>query len=328
MWKRWKLFLPLFAPIGMLGFIMLTGIIGYMLIENYGFIDAVYMTIITIASVGFQEVHPLSNTGRIFTTLLILFNLGLFTYFITLLSRFFMDGEFNRRYKFVKMENAINKLQGHVIVCGFGRNGSECAQVLHNNKIPFVILEQKNDLPDDLSFEVPYFIKADATKDETLKDAGIQHAKALITTLPVDADNLFVVLTARQLNPAITIISRASQDTSVNKLKIAGANNVIMPDKIGGAHMATLVMIPDVVEFISLMTTRNNESFRVAELVVNKSTLLGELDLWKKSGCTILGVKFQNQYQLNPSSDYLIKQDERIIVMGSEEQISRAKSLL
>ncbi|HET9057515.1 MAG TPA: NAD-binding protein [Chitinophagaceae bacterium] len=328
MWKRWKLFLPLIVALSMLGVVVVVGVFGYILIENYNFLDAVYMTVITIASVGFQEVHPLSDMGRIFTTLLILINLGLFTYFITLLSRFFLDGEFNRRYKLVKMENAINKLQNHVIICGFGRNGRESAQVLYSNNIPYVVIEEKIEKPDDLNFEVPYFLKGDATKDEVLKEAGIEKARALIITLPVDADNLFVVLTARQLNPSLTIISRASQDTSVNKLKIAGANNVIMPDKIGGAHMAALVMIPDVVEFISLLTTKNNEAFRVAELIVNKSSRLGDLDVWNKTGCTILGVKNYNQYIINPEPGFSINKGERIIVMGSKTQINKAKELV
>ena len=328
MWKRWKLFLPLFVPIFMLGIVMVAGICGYIIIEDYNFLDAVYMTVITIASVGFHEVQPLDDAGKIFTTILILVNLGLFTYFITLLSRFFLDGEFVRRYKLVKMEKSIQQLHDHVIVCGFGRNGRESSHVLHTNNIPFVVLEQKNDLPDDLPFEVPFFIKGDATKDEALKEAGIEKACALIITLPVDADNLFVVLTARQLNPSIKIISRASQDSSVNKLKIAGADNVIMPDKIGGAHMATLVMIPDVMEFISLMTTKNNETFKVAELLVTKSISLGELNLWKNTGCTILGIKNHNHYSLNPSSDYFLNEGERLIVMGSEEQINKAKEMI
>jgi voltage-gated potassium channel len=171
-------------------------------------------------------------------------------------------------------------------------------------------------------------MKGDATKDATLRDAGIEKARALIITLPVDADNLFVVLTARQINPNLTIISRASQDTSVNKLKIAGANNVIMPDKIGGAHMASLVMIPDVVEFISLLTLKNNQAFKVAELEIKHAIPIGELDLWRKTGCTILGVKNKEHYNLNPSADFVINSEERLIVMGSEEQIGKAKTLL
>jgi voltage-gated potassium channel len=227
------------------------GTAGYMLIENYHFLEALYMTVITVGSVGFNEVHPLSNAGRIFTIILIVLNVGLFTYFVSLLTRYFFDLDFIKQYKKIKMENSIHHLKDHVIICGFGRNGKESAQILHDNKISFVVIEEKNELPADLNFKVPYFIKGDATKDEVMMEAGIKNARAVITTLPVDPDNLFVVLTARQLNPDIKLISRASQDTSVNKLKIAGANNVIMPDKIGGAHMATLVMLPDVVEMLS-----------------------------------------------------------------------------
>ena len=227
------------------------------------------------------------------------------------------------------MENSIQQLKQHVIICGFGRNGKESAQVLHNNKIPFVVLEEKNELEKDLEFDVTHFMKGDATKDEVLLEAGIKNARALIITLPVDADNLFVVLTAKQLNPGIKIISRASQDTSVKKLKIAGADNVIMPDKIGGAHMATLVMLPDVVEMLSIMSTQSNELFRVAEVQASKHISLGELNLWSKTNCTILGIKTQgNQYIVNPNAGYQITPGDRLIVMGSDVEIENAKNLV
>jgi voltage-gated potassium channel len=287
------------------------------------------MTVITISTVGFAEVKPLSEAGRIFTIFLILVNLGLFTYFVTLLTRFFSDGEFSKLYKQIKMENSINQLRQHVIICGFGRNGKESAQILFNNKIPFVVLEEKNELENDLEFSVTHFMKGDATKDEVLLEAGIKNARALITSLPVDADNLFVVLTAKQLNPALKVISRASQDSSVQKLKIAGADNVIMPDKIGGAHMATLVMLPDVVEMLSILSTQNNDEFRVAEIQSSKKITLGELDMWSKTNCTILGIKNTvNNYTINPGASYQINPGERLIVMGSDEQIEKAKKLL
>ena len=327
--KRLQLFKGLLQPLLLLNGLILAGTIGYMLIEKYSFLEGLFMTVITIASVGFNEVRPLSEAGQIFTILLILVNLGLFTYFITLLSRYFFDMELVKKYKMIKMENSIQKLQNHVIICGFGRNGKESAQVLHDNKIPFVVLESKADLDTDLPYEVKYFLKGDATKDETLLEAGINNAKAIIITLPVDADNLFVVLTAKQLNPKITIISRASQDSSIKKLKIAGASNVIMPDKIGGAHMATLVMLPDVVELISIMSTKNNADFRVAELKTQKSIALDELDLWKKSNCTILGIKdATGHYTINPSSSYQINPGQSMIVMGSDAQIEQAKKLV
>jgi voltage-gated potassium channel len=287
-----------------------------------------YMTVITVGTVGFMEVAPLSTAGRVFTIFIILINIGAFTFFVTFITRYLLDGEFIRQYKRLKMDTSIQQLSNHVIVCGFGRNGTECAQVLHENQIPFVVVEEKNELPQDLHFEVKFFMKGDATKDEVLKEAGIERARAIIATMPIDADNLFMVLTARQLNPAITIISRASQDSSVNKLRIAGANNVIMPDKIGGAHMATLVMIPDVVELLSLMTTRNNSDFKVAEIMATRAATLGNLNLWKQCGCTLLGIKNHNNYTLNPSPDYFLNIGERLIIMGSEQQIENAKELV
>ncbi len=327
--KRLKLFSRLILPTGMLVLIILFGTVGYMIVESFGFLEALYMTVITISTVGFAEVKPLSESGRLFTIFLILVNLGLFTYFVTLLTRFFSDGEFTKVYKQIKMENSIQQLQQHVIICGFGRNGKESAQILFNNNIPFVVLEEKNELETDLDFDVAYFMKGDATKDEVLLEAGIKKARALITSLPVDADNLFVVLTAKQLNPKLKVISRASQDSSVKKLKIAGADNVIMPDKIGGAHMATLVILPDVVEMLSIMSTQNTDQFRVAEIQSNKNITLGELDMWSKTNCTILGIKNpDNHYTINPPASYLINPGERLIVMGSDEQIEKAKKLL
>jgi voltage-gated potassium channel len=327
--KNIHLFSRLLLPVLMLLFTILFGAAGYIIIEGYGFLEALYMSVITISTVGFSEVKPLSEAGRIFTIFLILLNLGLFTYFITLITRFFSDGEFIKLYKQIKMENSIQQLKQHVIICGFGRNGKESAQILCNNKIPFVVLEEKNELEKDIEFEVPYFMKGDATKDEVLLEAGIKNARALIITLPIDADNVFVVLTAKQLNPAIKIISRASQDSSVKKLKIAGADNVIMPDKIGGAHMATLVMLPDVVEMLSIMSTQSNELFRVAEIGANKNISLGQLDMWNKTNCTILGIKTEgNHYTVNPDAACQIKPGDRLIVMGSDVQIENAKKLV
>jgi len=327
--KRWRLFSRLILPVAMLLLTILFGTAGYMVIEHFNFLEALYMTVITISTVGFTEVKPLSDTGRIFTIFLILVNLGLFTYFVTLLTRFFSDGEFIKLYKQIKMENSIQQLKEHVIICGFGRNGKESAQILFNNKIPFVVLEEKNELEKDIEFDVLHFMKGDATKDEVLLEAGIKNARALITSLPVDADNLFVVLTAKQLNPNLKVISRASQDSSVKKLKIAGADNVIMPDKIGGAHMATLVMLPDVVEMLSIMSTQSNELFRVAEVEASKLISLGEIDMWSKTNCTILGIKTDgNQYTINPNAGYQVKPGDRLIVMGSDAQIENAKKLV
>jgi voltage-gated potassium channel len=322
-------FSKLLRPIGLMLIAVLFGVLGYMIIEGYSFLEAIYMTTITVGGVGYGEVKPLSDAGRIFTIFLIVINLGLFTYFITLLTRFFTDGEFIKMYKKNKMDKQIASLQGHVIICGFGRNGKESAQVLHNNNIPFVVVDDKFDPAEFDEFPLPFFVKGDATRDEVLLEAGIAKAQSLITCLPLDASNLFVVLTAKQLCPGVLVVSRASQDSSVSKLKIAGAANVIMPEKVGGAQMATLVMLPDAVELLSHISTRNNEQFRVTELTASKSAHLGDLDLWSKTGCTVLGIKnTDGSYSLNPTPADMIEAGERVIVMGSDEQIEGAKGML
>ncbi len=287
------------------------------------------MTVITLATVGFTEVHPLSNAGRIFTTILILANIGTFTYFITMLSAYFLDGEFAATYKLYKMKNSINELNGHVILCGFGRNGREAAKIFHQNRKDFVVIEKLESRKDDLSFAVDFILESDATRDETLLEAGIMKASALVTTLPEDADNLYVVLTARELNPNLKIISRASNDSSVKKLKTAGASNVIMPDKIGGAHMATLVLSPDVKEFVDIMATQNSEQFTIAEIVSGTTISLAELNCWKNTGATILGIKkTDGEYALNPLPNTILQPGNRLIVMGAKEQLNKVQELV
>ncbi|MFI5134577.1 MAG: potassium channel family protein, partial [Chitinophagales bacterium] len=238
--------------------IVLFGTIGYMLVQNFSFLDSLYMTVITISTVGFAEVHDLTPEGRWFTILLIILNLSLLTFFVSYITRYFLDGNFQAFYKRYRMNRSINHLSNHVIICGFGRNGKAASQLIMKNNIPVVIIE-KHDPKTDEELDLRYYLHADATRDETLKEAGIDHARALVTTLPDDADNLFIVLTARELNSSIRIISRASNDSSIRKLKTAGANDVIMPDKIGGIHMANLVVNPDVKEFIDYMSAQESE---------------------------------------------------------------------
>jgi voltage-gated potassium channel len=326
-WYRLLILKKLLLPLFMLLFLVLAGTTGYMFIEQYTFLEAVYMTVITVASIGYNEVKPLSDAGRVFTIFLIILNLGILTLFITMITRFFVDGDFTRQYKLYKMHNTIQHLHNHVIICGYGRNGREAAHVLNSNKIPFVVVEEK-ELDDESEFAHMHFMKGNATNDDILIEAGLEKAKALIITLPNDADNLFVVLTAKQYNPVIKIISRASKDSSVTKLKVAGATNVIMPDKIGGAYMATMVMNPDVMELLSLISIRNNDSFRLQELEVNTQNSLGNADIWKNTGCTVLGLKKQKDYFLNPSAELVLEKGDRLIVMGSDHQIELVKNFI
>jgi voltage-gated potassium channel len=313
----------LIKPISLFLLVLLFGILGYIFIENYSLLEAVYMTVITLSTVGYSEVKPLSDEGRIFTTILIITNLGLFTYFIAIITRYFLDGDFLKDYKLFIMTDKIEQLQNHVILCGLGRNGKAAAETLLHSNIPFVVIESHAEKIEKSNMPISCFILADATTDEALIEAGIHKARALIITLPDDSDNLYTVLTARELNKKLLIVTRASKDSSVRKLKIAGANNVLMPDKLGGAHMATLVASPDVKEFIDLISSQSSSDFMIKEIVVNKEIELRKVDCWIRTGATVLGIKKDdNQYILNPQPELTVQQGWRLIVMGSEVQLT------
>jgi voltage-gated potassium channel len=223
-----------------------------------------------------------------------------------------------------------------VIICGYGRNGRQAAQILKKHNQRFVVIEKNAEITSAMTHEYSdLVISGDATLDETLMKAGILRAKAIITTLPADADNLFIVLTARNLSASLTIISRASEDNSDRKLKIAGANNVIMPDKVGGAHMASLVMKPDVVEFVDYIVGQGGDSINLEEITFEnvpehlRNHTLKDLEIRNKSGANIIGFKTATgEYIINPSADTKIIHDAKIFVLGTSEQIMRLKELL
>lgn len=306
--------------------LMFTGTAGYMLLEQYSFLNALYMTVITLASVGYAETIPLSDVGKVFTMLLILTNLAILTYVITKVSRFLFDGEFHKLYKHLSMQKKIDLLKDHVIVCGCGQNGLEAIKELKKTHIPFVAID-KNEKSTIEEFD--YHIFDDATKDEVLIKAGIMHAKHILITTPNDADNMFVVLVAKELNPDIIVICRATKDTSVKKLKTAGATNVIMPDKLGGVHMANLVLFPDVKEFIDVMSTYQNNGCAISELTPLRSQSLQAINSWHVCGATILGIKQKSgEYIINPAPDYSIQLSDRIIAIGSKTQLEDLKKII
>lgn len=328
-------FSRLYIPFVLIAMIICIGIVGFMIIENYKFLDAFYMTIITVATVGFQEVHPLTEAGRVFTAFLIITSFGTFAYAVTSISQYVIDGEFNQYFKNYKVNAAIEKLENHVIICGFGRNGKQAAHVLKKHNTRFVVIEQKKDIVGAINHQYADLVmEGDATLDEVLLKAGILKAKALITTLPIDADNLFIVLSAKTLNSKLTIISRASEDNTDKKLKIAGANNVIMPDKLGGAHMASLVMKPDVMEFVDYITGQGGDNIRLEEITFDnlpqayQNKTIRDLEIRNKSGANIIGFKTAaGDYVINPSADTKIIPDAKLFVLGTNEQIGKLKEL-
>lgn len=306
-----------------------------MTIEDFNFLDALYMSVITIATVGFGETNPLSDAGRIFTIFLIISNLGIFAYALSLITSILIQGDFFENYKSNKMKQQIAKLNNHVILCGYGRTGKEAAEILNRKKIPFVVIESRKELNDDLQANgVLWYLNEDATKDEALEDAGIKKARGLITTLPDDADNVYVVLTAREINNEMTIISRASTDSSVKKLKRAGASNVIMPDKIGGAHMASLITQPDVKEFLDIISGQG-EGVQLEEIEFEKITkqlpgkTIAALNLRHKTGINVIGIKnTDGTYTVNPDISMPINPASKLIILGTSEQMKELSNLL
>ncbi len=312
---------------------MCIGVIGYRYISGYEWIDAIYMTVITITTVGFAEVSPLDTASKIFTIFLILASVVIVGYAIAIITEYILSKNNFEDIKQRKMQKKIDAMSNHIIICGFGRNGKQAARKLLAYKKPFVIIERNKEILEKFKEDDIPFVLGNANEDEVLFEAGIEKASTLISALPSDADNLFVVLSARQINKEMCIISRASQETSYKKLKLAGANNVILPDRIGGDHMASLVVIPDLVEFIDNLGIVGEQNINVEEIKVEQlydpkvAKTIRELDLRRKTGCTVIGFKDENgEYLVNPEADTKLVAGSKIIVLGRPEQIETLNS--
>jgi len=324
----------IYTAVLMLLLVILIGVFGFKMLSGYTWIDAIYMTVITVTTVGFGEVQPLDTQSKIFTVFLILASIVIVGYAISIITEYILSKSNYEELKQKKMQKKIDSLKNHIIICGYGRNGSQAAKKLIAYEKDFVVIEKDKEIIDKFQSELVSFIQGNANEDEILLQAGIDRASTLISALPNDADNLFVVLSARQINKNLTIISRASQQTSYNKLKLAGANNVILPDMIGGDHMASLVVVPDLIEFIDNLSIVGKANINIEEIAVEKlynpSTIktLRDLDLRKNTGCNVIGFKDgQGDYIVNPEADIELVPKSKIIVLGRPEQIKKLNSL-
>ncbi|WP_299338064.1 TrkA family potassium uptake protein [uncultured Psychroserpens sp.] len=324
----------IYTAVILLVVLLIIGVVGFRLISDYSWIDALYMTVITVTTVGFGEVHPLDDTSKIFTVFLILTSVVILGYAIKVITEYILSKNDFEELKLKKMQKKIDSFNDHIIICGYGRNGKQAAKKLNAYNKPFVVIEKSKELIDKYEDEDISFVHGNANEDEILIQAGIERASTLISALPNDADNLFVVLSARQINGKMSIISRASQETSYQKLKLAGANNVILPDRIGGDHMASLVVVPDLIEFIDNLSIVGKANINIEEIAVeklfttSKIETLRHLDLRKKTGCTVIGYKNEKgEYIVNPEADMQLKPNSKIIVLGRPEQIQQLNSL-
>jgi len=329
-------FRSIYLAILLLFAIVVIGTIGYILIEDYSFIEALYMTIITMSTVGFEEVEPLSDPGRIFTFFLIVISFGIFAYAVTTLTRYIVDGIFRYYYMDLKIKKRIDKLKNHVIVCGYGRNGKQAMEDLLKHQVEVVIIDAESTIIDKIRRNPSLlYIQGDATSDQSLISANIQNARALITALPNDANNLFVVLSARELNPNLKIISRASDAQTDKKLKRAGATNVIMPDRIGGQRMAKLVAQPDVIDFLDFIMLQDPDEVYLEEISCKNldsfftDRSIGEWSIRKHTGANIIGLKTKdNRYIANPGPDVKISSYDQLFVLGKRSEINHLKEVL
>ncbi len=314
------------------------GIAGFMLIENYDFEEAWYMTIITISTVGYTEVRPLTADGEIFATILILANIGIFAYLLAAFSYYVVQGEVFKKWHLRLIRKDISKLKDHIIICGYGRHGKEIVDHFIIRPTPFVVIENDNEAIEEIqkSDKRILYIQGDATHDEVLLDAGVRHAKALISALPSDADNVLVTLSAKQLNPNIDVISRAAEPGAEPKLVRAGANHVVLPEQIGGFFMATLVNKPGAIEFLSFVTNEKNtediqfEEIRYEDLPeVCQNKTIGEIDIDKSTGMHIIGfISPDGNYIVNPVPSQTIVPGSSLITLGTAEQLTRLRKYL
>ena len=313
--------------------VLIIGVLGYRFLSELSWIDALYMTIITVTTVGFSEVGPMDTQEKLFTVVLIILSIFIFAFAISVITEYILSRNSLEELKNKKVKNKIESLSDHVIVCGFGRNGMQAVKRLTAYNKSFVIIERDKEVIEKYDEDV-LFVEGDANEDEVLQAAGIDRARYLITALPDDATNLFVVLSARQLNKALFIVTRASLQTSQKKLLLAGADKVIMPDKIGGDHMASLIVMPDLITFMDKLGVEGEHTTNLEEVAIEdfkeqvECNSLRDLDLRRRTGCTIIGyIEPDGNYIINPEADLQLQPRSKVIVLGRPEQIRKLNEM-
>lgn len=309
-----------------------SGCLGYVLIEGWPPFDALYMTIITIATVGYREVYDLSHAGKVFTILLIIFGTGTIAYTLGSLFQFMVEGQLRALLGRKKLQKQISGLKGHYVICGFGRIGRLISREFAAKPLPFIVIEQQPDRCRRLEDESYLFVEGDATHDEVLEQAGIRRAKGLITAVTTDSANVFITLTARGLNPDLFILARASEDGADLKLIRAGANKVVSPYTIGATRMAQAVLRPSVVDFIDIATGTESLELQLEEIrIAPDSPLVGKTlinsSIRKDLGIIIVGIKKGEHMNFNPSPTTEIEPGDILITLGEPPSIKNLETI-
>jgi len=312
--------------------VVLIGTLGFLLIERMSILDALYMTVITVSTVGYKEVAPLSNAGKIFAIFLITIGVGSVFYavgtFINVTLQDYLQHAFGRR----RMEKKINKISGHYVIAGYGRVGKNVAHEFKKAETAYVVIESDAEQIPELEEKNVFFVEGDATKDEILMKAGIERAKGLIAAIRSDADNVFIVLSARRENPDLFIVARANTIEAIEKLKAAGADRVVSPSVIGGRRMAAWMLRPVVSDYLDLVGHGERLEYRLEEIELTGTSSLDnktiqEADIRGKVGAMILAIKRGESINTNPSREELLKSGDLLIVIGTDDQLKELEKM-
>jgi len=323
----------LLVPLAILGVLLAAGTLGYQLVEGWGRLDALYMTVITLTTVGFQETHPLSAGGRVFTMALALG--GVFTAFYAGVEfiRAVVTGEILTVLGRQRMESRLEKLSGHFVVCGFGRMGRLVAEEFSSAGLPFVVVDRDERVLE--GFDIPHGIPlvGDATADDVLRRAGVERARALVTTAASDADNLFITMSARLLNERLVIVARAEGEGAEVKLQRAGASRVVSPYSIGGRRVAQAVLRPNAMDFIELATRTGHLELQIEEVEVGAgSALVGRSvkasPIRSELGIIIVAIKKpEGRMAFNPEPETVLEAGDVLITLGHRQQLDRLEEM-
>jgi voltage-gated potassium channel len=316
-------------------FICIAGTAGYMLIEGWNLLDSIYMTVTTIATVGYGEVHEVSRNGRIFTIILIFFGVGFCLYIAGAMVQFMVEGRIRDILGRRRLDKKIGGLKNHYIVCGYGRIGKMlCKNLMIKKAFDLIVIENNKDLIPVMEEDGVLYLPADAGDEENLIKAGIKTAKGLVAVLATDADNVFLVLSARQLNPDLYITARASRNEAKSKLLAAGANSVVSPYDIGAISMAQRILRPAVTSFLDLAFAEQRKDIKMEEIPVSASSgiiniMLKDSGIRQKYNLIIIAIKKQDGKMLfNPSFETKIQAGDIVIAVGEDENLQKFEKIL
>lgn len=321
----------LLQVLALVAFLIAAGTIGYVVIEGWRWLDAVYMTVTTITTVGYREIHPLSKGGMIFTIFLIVGGVGTMLYALSAGAKVILEGELKESFWRRTLEKKIKELSGHYIICGYGRMGKIIARELKGEGVRFLVIE-KNPAPGEEREDI-LVLTGDATRDTILRSAGIEKARGLISVLPSDAENLFTVLSARGLNPDLLIVARAVEEDAEQKLLRAGATKVISPYHIGGLRMAHTVLKPTVVDFIEFATKSGNIELQMEEIPIHEGSQLIGLTLeacgmGRDLGVIIVAIKqAMGDTRFNPTYRSTVRAGDTLIALGEKSKLTVIESM-